>query len=111
MFLLKILYILCILSIWLFPTFVAYVRRHNNFIPIFLLNLISSFTIIGYFASFIWAFTDNTSGKQKFSTSIIFLIYITILIISFYFIYKTAFFFTGLENFENIKSITVINEL
>lgn len=44
------------------PTVVAMIRKHKNAMPIFLVNLLLGFTIIGWVAALIWSFSDNTKG-------------------------------------------------
>tara|TARA_R110002124_G_scaffold64985_2_gene178020 strand:+ start:851839 stop:852048 length:210 start_codon:yes stop_codon:yes gene_type:complete len=45
------------------PTGIALIRQHNNFIPIFILNLLLGITGIGWVIALIWAFTSNV--KQE----------------------------------------------
>ncbi len=54
--------ILCI-TLLLMPTGIALIRQHNNFIPIFILNLLLGITGIGWVIALIWAFTSNV--KQE----------------------------------------------
>lgn len=51
--------------IWLFPSFVALVRKHNNFLPILIVNLFLTFTGIGYFIALAWAFSSDVSKKSN----------------------------------------------
>ena len=51
--------------IWLFPSFVALVRKHNNFLPILIINLFLTFTGIGYFIALAWAFSSDVSKKSN----------------------------------------------
>ena len=37
------------------PTIVAYARDHKNVGPIFLLNLVTGWTIVGWIGAMIWA--------------------------------------------------------
>lgn len=84
LFLANVLYAIVFMAIWFFPSFVAKVRNHNNFIPIFLVNLLLSFTLIGYIIALIWAFSDNTEKgkKQKIKNSMLLLTFGSIVIVS-----------------------------
>jgi hypothetical protein len=42
------------------PAAVALLRRHNNAMPICLLNLLTGWTFLGWVASLVWSLTDNT---------------------------------------------------
>ena len=48
---------------WL-PTIIAIRRRHNNKLPIFLVNLLLSWTVIGWFVAFIWAWSANVKDPS-----------------------------------------------
>lgn len=54
-----IFWILIILAILFLPSIIAFKRRHNNFIPIFIVNIIGTFTGVGWVVAIIWSFTDN----------------------------------------------------
>lgn len=84
LFLGNVFYAIIFMMIWFFPSFVAKVRNHNNFIPIFLVNLLLSFTLIGYIVSLIWAFSDNTENgkRQKIKNPTLLLIFGSIVILS-----------------------------
>jgi len=51
------------------PTIVAKIRRHEKLWGIFLLNLLTCWTLIGWIAAFIWAWIDpkpdNTTTNQQ----------------------------------------------
>lgn len=57
--------VLLLLTLYLIPTGIALIRRHNNFIPILLVNLIFGFTILGWVVALIWAFTSNVKEKRS----------------------------------------------
>jgi len=46
---------LTILGIYLLPTFIALAMHNINVLAIFLLNLLTGWTFIGWIASLIWA--------------------------------------------------------
>ena len=76
MFAVKILYLIVFVAILFFPSFVAGIRNHNNFTPILLVNVILSFTIIGYIVALIWCFSDNIKkGKHKIKNPTLLLIF------------------------------------
>lgn len=54
----KIIYILCCISIIMLPTGIAGLRGHRNFTAIFLLNLLFGWTGLGWIISFIWSLTN-----------------------------------------------------
>jgi hypothetical protein len=60
-----IFYTILLTILWIFPTFIAFVRAHKNAIPIALLNIFLSFTLIGYVVSLIWSFSDNTKNTSN----------------------------------------------
>ena len=41
------------------PSIIASFRHHNNYAPIFLLNLFFGWTFAGWVAALIWSSTDN----------------------------------------------------
>ncbi|MGN7503540.1 MAG: superinfection immunity protein [Alphaproteobacteria bacterium] len=56
--------LLCVTLI-LIPTGVALIRRHNNFIPILLVNVLLGVTGIGWIVALIWSFTANVKEKRS----------------------------------------------
>jgi len=61
--LLVFLQILVIL-IYFIPSFVAVYRKHNNAIPIVVLNFFLGWTFFGWVISLVWALTDNVKNKN-----------------------------------------------
>lgn len=49
-----------ILMLYLLPWLIAKNRAHRNSMPIFWLNLLAGWTLVGWFASFIWSLTADT---------------------------------------------------
>jgi len=47
---------------YIFPSIIAFSRKHNNKVPILIVNLIFGWTFIGYIIAFIWSFTSSTSN-------------------------------------------------
>jgi hypothetical protein len=79
-FIQKIFFIL----LFIFPIFIAFIRGHNNLIPITLVHIFLSFTIIGYFVALIWSFSDNIKErKTKLKDWQLFLFFLALLIINF----------------------------
>ncbi|MGN6146516.1 MAG: superinfection immunity protein [Mesorhizobium sp.] len=48
--------IMVAVTIYFLPTIVAFVRRHPNRWPIFIINTVFGLTVLGWFGSLIWAF-------------------------------------------------------
>ena len=46
---------IALVLIYFLPTLIAKYKNHNNFVAIFLTNLLFSWTFIGWFFSLIWA--------------------------------------------------------
>ena len=45
------------LFLYLLPTIAAFNRHHHNAVPIMLVNLVFGWTVLGWFAAFVWALT------------------------------------------------------
>lgn len=54
-----------IITLVLLPTGIALIRRHKNFIPIFLVNFLLGITGIGWIVALIWSFTSNVKEKRS----------------------------------------------
>ena len=54
------------LVLYFAPTVVAVMRKHNNAAPIFLTNLFTGATVIGWLIAFIWAFSDNVKRRRNY---------------------------------------------
>lgn len=57
--------IILIVTLVFIPTGVALMRRHNNFIPILLVNLLLGITGIGWIVALIWSFTSNVKETRS----------------------------------------------
>ena len=44
---------------YLIPWSVAYARHHRKQVPIFLINLLLGWTLLGWLAAFVWAFSSD----------------------------------------------------
>lgn len=53
-----------IIICYLLPAVVAQLRKHNNQLAVFMLNLFLGWTFIGWVIALVWACTDNTN-KEK----------------------------------------------
>ena len=49
------------------PSIVAYSRKHQNFIPILLLNIFIGWTFIGWVIALIWSFTHQDRRSENLS--------------------------------------------
>ncbi|MDR3134753.1 MAG: superinfection immunity protein [Deltaproteobacteria bacterium] len=47
------------------PFLVALLRGHLNVFPIFLVNLLLGWSLIGWICAFVWAFTSNTRDNRE----------------------------------------------
>ncbi len=52
-------------AVYLGPTLIAAARGHLNLVPITLVNLFAGWTLIGWFVSFVWAFTSHVKKREK----------------------------------------------
>ena len=57
--------IFLMLTLFFIPTGVALIRRHNNFIPILLVNLLLGVTGLGWIIALIWSFTANVQETRS----------------------------------------------
>ena len=58
--------IIFMLTLYFIPTGVALMRRHNNFIPILLVNLFFGWVVgLGWIVALIWSFTSNVKEKRS----------------------------------------------
>jgi Na+(H+)/acetate symporter ActP len=48
------------------PTIIAAVRRSRHVVPIFLVNLFLSWTVIGWFVALIWAITSQPRWDYRY---------------------------------------------
>ncbi len=57
--------LILMVSLVLLPSGIALIRRHRNFVPILLLNVLLGITGIGWIAALIWSFTSNVKEKRS----------------------------------------------
>lgn len=108
LFVVKIFYLIVFFAILFFPSFVAGMRNHNNFTPILLVNLILSFTIIGYIVALIWSFSDNTKKeKQKIKNANLLLIFTGLILTNILF---SSFFLESMTT-EMQKNIFIFHSI
>ncbi|AUR99391.1 TMhelix containing protein [Vibrio phage 1.265.O._10N.286.52.F6] len=55
----EILIVLSAALIYFLPTLVAGFRAHNNGVPIFIVNLVAGWSVIGWFGCLAWSFSNN----------------------------------------------------
>ena len=51
-------------AVYFIPSFIAFKRKHNNKIPILILNFFTGASIIGWVACLIWSFTYIKKIKE-----------------------------------------------
>lgn len=56
-------------AIYFIPSFIASKRGHKNVIPIFLTNLFSGWTVIGWIACLVWSYSSHIHQKPEQSMS------------------------------------------
>ena len=47
------------LAIYFIPIIIAFIRKHNNFFAICLLNIFTGWTFLGWLASLLWALNSD----------------------------------------------------
>lgn len=55
---------LLLLLLYFMPAAVAHSRKHNNYVSIFLVNLMLGWTVVGWAIALIWAHSDNTKDRR-----------------------------------------------
>ncbi|HAG53497.1 MAG TPA: hypothetical protein DCL21_06900 [Alphaproteobacteria bacterium] len=60
-----LMYIVFSILCYLFPSAVAYGRKHNNFKAIFALNVLLGWSGIAWVVALVWSLTDNISKEIK----------------------------------------------
>lgn len=53
-----------VVVIYILPTIIAARRRHKNFMPILIINLIFAATVIGWILCLAWSFSSNTHKDE-----------------------------------------------
>lgn len=47
------------IALYFVPSIIAYQRKHTYFLPIFAINFLFGWSMIGWVAALVWAFVDN----------------------------------------------------
>ena len=56
---------------YFFPSIIAFIRGHLSSVAIAVFNLLLGWTIFGWIAALVWAFTGNTKeNAQKYMTKL-----------------------------------------
>jgi len=56
--------IIAIVILYVLPSIIAYVRKHNNISPIILINIVFGWTLLGWFLALVWCLTDNVEESD-----------------------------------------------
>jgi len=52
------------LAVYFIPVILAYVRKHNNLLPITLLTIFLGWTFFGWLAAVLWALNSDVKEKE-----------------------------------------------
>ena len=52
------------LAIYFIPVIIAYVRKHNNILPITLMTIILGWTFFGWLAALLWALNSDIQKED-----------------------------------------------
>ncbi|MBQ4646651.1 MAG: superinfection immunity protein [Candidatus Gastranaerophilales bacterium] len=53
------------LAIYFIPLVVAYIRKHNDILPIAILNILLGWTFFGWLASLLWALNSDVQENEE----------------------------------------------
>ena len=53
------------LAVYFIPIIIAYIRKHNNFTAICLLNLFVGWTFLGWLASLLWSLNSDIQQTEN----------------------------------------------
>jgi hypothetical protein len=53
------------LFIYFLPTIIAIMRKHNNRMPIFILNLLLGWSMIAWIIALVWSLTKDVEGQNQ----------------------------------------------
>lgn len=56
---------LCVAVLYIMPTVAASLRNHRQAVPIFLLNILLGWTLVGWAAALIWAFVEERPAERR----------------------------------------------
>lgn len=54
-----------VVALYMLPTIIAKQRRHRNVLPIALVNIFTGFTLLGWFAAFVWSLTADVHDPVR----------------------------------------------
>jgi len=57
--------LLLISILYFLPFLTAFMRYHQNSLPIFIVNVFFGWTLIGWISALIWATTDNVNANRN----------------------------------------------
>jgi hypothetical protein len=57
--------IVLVVALYMLPTIIAKDRRHRNVLPIALVNIFAGFTLLGWFAAFVWSLTADVHDPVR----------------------------------------------
>ena len=53
------------LAIYFIPIVIAYIRKHNNFVAICLLNIFTGWTFLGWIACLLWSLNSDIDKYEE----------------------------------------------
>lgn len=53
------------LAIYFIPVIIAYIRKHNNIIPITLLTILAGWTFFGWLAAVLWSLNSDVKEEDE----------------------------------------------
>lgn len=56
---------------YLLPSLVAYIRQHQNAVPILVINLVFGWTLVGWVGSLAWAFSSDVRESRQYIRQVI----------------------------------------
>lgn len=65
--------VLLVIAIWIFlgfcvyfiPVIIAYIRKHNNILPITILTIFIGWTLAGWLAALLWSLNSDVKDKDS----------------------------------------------
>ncbi len=60
-----LLFFAVVFGLYFLPSLVAVLRRHHNVVAIFVLNLTLGWTLLGWVAALVWAFTVVDKSEEQ----------------------------------------------
>jgi len=53
------------LAVYIVPIIIAFIRKHNNFVPICLLNVFTGWTFLGWLAALLWSLNSDVQQVEE----------------------------------------------